>query len=163
MDKNGRFRILGRADDVIKVAGHRLSTAEIEDAIDGLKGVVEAVIVGKNDALRGVVPVAFVKTKGDITEEQVVGKVIERIGPIAKPAEVYFVEDIPKTRSGKMMRRVLRALLHGEDAGNIMTLINPECVNKIKAQVEAKHPELKNVKPVDSKAAPVGKKEDKKK
>jgi acetyl-CoA synthetase len=154
-DKNGRFRVLGRADDVIKVAGHRLSTAEIEDAIDGLKGVVESAIVAKNDTLRGVVPVAFVKVKGSVTEEQVVGKVVERIGPIAKPAEVYFVEDIPKTRSGKMMRRVLRALLHNEDPGNIMTLINPECVEKIKAQVEAKHPELKN--------KPKGEKKDEKK
>jgi len=136
-DKNGRFRILGRADDVIKVAGHRLSTAEIEDAIDSLKGVVESAIVAKNDALRGVVPVAFVKAVGGVTKEQVVAKVVERIGPIAKPAEVYFVEDIPKTRSGKMMRRVLRALLHNEDPGNIMTLINPESVEKIKAQVAA--------------------------
>jgi acetyl-CoA synthetase len=151
MDKNGRFRILGRADDVIKVAGHRLSTGEIEDAIDSIKGVVESTIVAKNDTLRGVVPVAFVKTKGGITEEQVVGKVLERIGPIAKPAEVYFVDDIPKTRSGKMMRRVLRAILHAEDPGNIMTLINPECVEKIKAQVEAKHPELKNAKPAEEK------------
>jgi acetyl-CoA synthetase len=136
---------------VIKVAGHRLSTGEIEDAIDSIKGVVESTIVAKNDTLRGVVPVAFVKTKGGITEEQVVGKVLERIGPIAKPAEVYFVDDIPKTRSGKMMRRVLRAILHAEDPGNIMTLINPECVEKIKAQVEAKHPELKNAKPAEEK------------
>ncbi|MFH1802287.1 MAG: acetate--CoA ligase [archaeon] len=141
MDAKGYLRILGRADDVIKVAGHRMSTAEIEDAIDSLKGVVESAIVGRNDALRGVVPVAFVKAKGNLTKEQVVGRVLERIGPIAKPAEVYFVEDIPKTRSGKMMRRILRALLHGEDAGNTMTLINPESVGKIKALVDAQRNE----------------------
>lgn len=144
-DKSGKFRILGRADDVIKVAGHRLSTAEIEDAIDSLKGVVESTIVAKNDALRGVVPVAFVKANG-VTEEQVIAKVVERIGPIAKPAAVYFVEDIPKTRSGKMMRRVLRALLEAEDPGNTMTLINPESVEKIKAQVEGKGSESKGKK-----------------
>ncbi|MBU0906922.1 MAG: acetate--CoA ligase [Nanoarchaeota archaeon] len=145
-DKNGRFRILGRADDVIKVAGHRLSTGEIEDAIDGVNGVVESTIVAKNDALRGVVPVAFVKIKGSVTEEQVIGAVVKKIGPIAKPAEVYFVEDIPKTRSGKMMRRVLRAVLHGEDAGNLMTLINPESVEKIKGQVEARRAAKAGVK-----------------
>lgn len=138
-DKNGRFRILGRADDVIKVAGHRMSTAEIEDAIDSLSGVVESAIVGKNDALRGTVPVAFVKVKREMSADEIVGRVLKRIGPIAKPAEVYFVKDIPKTRSGKMMRRILRKLLHGEDAGNTMTLINPESVKAIKSQIDVMH------------------------
>lgn len=145
-DKEGYFRILGRSDDVIKVAGHRLSTAEIENAIESLHRVAEAAIVGKKDALRGMVPVAFVKSRFGLVEEEVIERVVKRIGPIAKPNEVYFVEDIPKTRSGKIMRRVLRAIIHGESPGNVMTLINPECVAKIKEMVELRHPELKNVK-----------------
>ncbi|MBU0467310.1 MAG: acetate--CoA ligase [Nanoarchaeota archaeon] len=127
----GWFRILGRSDDIIKVAGHRMSTAEIEDAIASLRGVVEAVIVGREDKLRGMVPVAFVKAKAGLSEEDVIARVVKRIGPIAKPAEVYFVEDIPKTRSGKMMRRILKTLLAGEDVKNVSTLINPGSVKAI--------------------------------
>ncbi|MFH1290720.1 MAG: acetate--CoA ligase [Nanoarchaeota archaeon] len=141
-DSKGRLRILGRSDDVIKVAGHRMSTAEIENAIASLRRVSEAAIVSKPDALRGMVPVAFVKARGSLTQEDVIARVVKRIGPIAKPAEVYFVEDIPKTRSGKMMRRILKALVAGEDFKNLSTLVNPKCVPKIKEMVLARHPEL---------------------
>ncbi|PIN91261.1 acetyl-coenzyme A synthetase [Candidatus Pacearchaeota archaeon CG10_big_fil_rev_8_21_14_0_10_32_14] len=130
-DAQGNIRILGRSDDVIKVAGHRLSTAEMENAIEGLLGVVEAAVVSKSDALRGKVPIAFVKSRWPMKEEKIVGIVNKKIGPIAKPAKVYFVKDLPKTRSGKIMRRVLKALLANEDPGNIMTLVNPESVKDI--------------------------------
>ena len=142
-DSNGNFRILGRSDDIIKVAGHRMSTAEIENAIASLRGVVEAAVVSKADKLRGEVPVAFVKAKRSLTEEEVIARVVKMIGPIAKPAEVYFVEDIPKTRSGKMMRRILKALAAGEDFANLSTLVNPGCVSKIKEIVLTRHPELR--------------------
>lgn len=141
-NSRGEMRILGRSDDIIKVAGHRMSTAEIENAISSLRKVVEAAIVGKQDSLRGMVPVAFVKVKKPIKEEKIIKRVIKKIGPIAKPHEIYFVEDIPKTRSGKMMRRILKALLAGEGAGNTMTLINPQCVPVIEAQIKERHPDL---------------------
>jgi acetyl-CoA synthetase len=141
-NSKGEIRILGRSDDIIKVAGHRMSTAEIENAIASTRGVVEAAIVGKQDQLRGMVPVAFVKTKKKVKEEKIIAKVIKKIGPIAKPHEIYFVEDIPKTRSGKMMRRILKALANGEDFANLSTLVNPDCVPKIKELVVARHPDL---------------------
>jgi acetyl-CoA synthetase len=134
----GNIRVLGRSDDVIKVAGHRMSTAEIEDAIASLPGVAEAAIVAKPDKLRGEVPVAFVKTKKEISEKEVVGVVMKKIGPIAKPKEVYFVKDIPKTRSGKMMRRILKALAAGEEFKNLSTLVNPEVVEEIKKVIAGK-------------------------
>jgi acyl-coenzyme A synthetase/AMP-(fatty) acid ligase len=141
-DSKGNFRILGRSDDIIKVAGHRMSTAEIENAIASLRGVVEAAIVGRPDQLRGMVPVAFVKARAHISQENVISRVVKRIGPIAKPAEVYFIEDLPKTRSGKIMRRILKALASGEDFANLSTLVNPGCVPRIKEIVLNRHPEL---------------------
>ncbi|MBU0760364.1 MAG: acetate--CoA ligase [Nanoarchaeota archaeon] len=137
-EKGGNLRVLGRADDIIKVAGHRMSTAEIENAIAGLKGVAEAAVVSKADKLRGEVPVAFVKAKRSLTEEEVIARVVKMIGPIAKPAEVYFVEDIPKTRSGKMMRRILKALIAGEEVTNTSTLVNPGSVGEIERLVRGK-------------------------
>jgi len=132
VDSAGNFRILGRSDDIIKVAGHRLSTAEIENAIDSIKGVVEVAIVAKLDQLRGEVPVAFVKAKAKVNEKIIMDIVIKKIGPIAKPKEIYLVEDLPKTRSGKIMRRILKAIVNGEDTGNLMTLVNPDSVEEIK-------------------------------
>ncbi|MFH1425660.1 MAG: acetate--CoA ligase [archaeon] len=137
-DAQGNFRILGRSDDIIKVAGHRLSTAEIENAIASLSKVVEAAVVSKVDKLRGEVPVAFIKAKKPIPKEEIIAVVNKKIGPIAKPKEVYFVKDIPKTRSGKMMRRILKALAAGEDFKNVSTLMNPESVEEIKKILNTK-------------------------
>ena len=109
-----------------------MSTAEIENAIARLGPVVEAAIVGKPDKLRGMVPIAFVKTKRNIKKEKILKAVSNKIGPIAKPAEIYFVKDIPKTRSGKIMRRVIKALIHNKDPGDISTLKNPEAVAEVK-------------------------------
>ncbi|MBL7059128.1 acetate--CoA ligase [Candidatus Pacearchaeota archaeon] len=137
-DSKGNFRILGRSDDIIKVAGHRMSTAEIENAITSLPKVVEAAIVGKPDKIRGAVPVAFIKVKRKISKEKILDIVSKKIGPIAKPAEIYFVNDIPKTRSGKMMRRILKSLLQGEEIKNTTTMINPKSIQEIQEILKKK-------------------------
>ena len=135
-DAKGNFRVLGRSDDVIKVAGHRMSTAEIENAITSLPKVVEAAIVGKADKIKGVSVVAFVKAKSTMSEKEIINVISKKIGPISKPSEVYFVKDIPKTRSGKMMRRILKDLLEGEEIKNVSTLINPKSVEEIKSIIK---------------------------
>ncbi len=134
LTKNG-FRILGRADDVMKVAGHRLATAEVENVIERDKLFSECAVVPKADKVRGQVPVAFVilkKGKPDKkTEKRVIDNVVKGIGPTAKPHQVIFVDDLPKTRSGKIMRRILKALIAGETISNTSTLVNPESVSEI--------------------------------
>ncbi len=138
MLKGKLFRITGRVDDVIKVAGHRLSTAEIENAINKHPLVVESAVVAKLDKIKGNVPVAFVvvnKKKKNI-EQDIIGLVAKEIGPIAKPHIVYVVPDLPKTRSGKIMRRVLRALMLNETVGDVSTLVNPEVIGQIERIVK---------------------------
>lgn len=135
-DSKGYIRILGRSDDIIKVAGHRMSTAEIENAIATMPGVTEVAIVAKPDELRGDVPIAFVKTRKPIKSEDIIKQVINKIGPIAKPKEVYFVKDIPKTRSGKMVRRILKNMLIGEEIKNTSTLVNPNSVEEIQGLIK---------------------------
>jgi len=142
-DNEGNFRILGRSDDIIKVAGHRMSTAEIEDAITSLPEVIEAAIVGKSDKIKGMIVAAFVKTKKPITEKKIIERVIKKIGPLSKPSEIYFVKDLPKTRSGKIMRRILKGLLEGEEIKNLSTLLNPESVEKIKVLIKKELPKKK--------------------
>jgi acetyl-CoA synthetase len=134
-DTKGNIRILGRSDDIIKVAGHRISTAEIENAIAKVPGISEVAIVGKPDKIKGEVIVAFIRAKKKLSEKEIIDSVIKTIGPIAKPKEIYFVNDIPKTRSGKMMRRILKALASGEDFKNVSTLVNPESVEQIKKDI----------------------------
>jgi acetyl-CoA synthetase len=139
MDKDGNIRLVGRVDDVIKVAGHRLSTAEMENALDEDKSVNESAVVPVTDKIRGNVPVAFVVLKNgkpsDDLKKKLVQDVRKRIGPIACLKEIYFVEDLPKTRSGKIMRRILKGLLAGEDIKNTSTLVNPGSVKKIKEKL----------------------------
>lgn len=139
-DKKGLIRILGRVDDVIKVAGHRISTGELENVLTGHPQIVEAAVVGINDEIKGQVPVAFIVTKPGVNVEKVKEEAIleirNKIGPIALPKEVYVVEDLPKTRSGKIMRRILRKLFTGEDLGDLSTLANPESVEKIKEAIK---------------------------
>jgi len=131
------IRITGRIDDVLKVAGHRLSNAEIEDVINQHEAVVESAVVGLPDEIKGEVPIAFVVLKAGFEaserlSSELVELVAKRIGPIAKPAKIVYVQDLPKTRSGKILRRVLKRLLKSEDLGDITTLMNPECVEKIR-------------------------------
>jgi acetyl-CoA synthetase len=121
---NKLFRITGRTDDVMKVAGHRISTAEIENAIDQHKQINESAVVPIPDQMRGEVPVAFVVLKsGKPSEdlESIIKKHVDNtVGPIARPAKIYFVSDLPKTRSGKIMRRILKNILKGEEPEGLM-------------------------------------------
>ncbi len=137
IDKKGYFRILGRTDDVMKVAGHRLSTAEMEDAVITHKSISEAAVVAKPDKLKGEVPVVFVKAKQEIPKEEIVALMNKYIGPIAKPHEIYFVNDLPKTRSGKTMRRILKNIINKEEPKGMTTLVNPDSVKEIKKIVGA--------------------------
>jgi acetyl-CoA synthetase len=135
------IRVTGRVDDTMKVAGHRLSTAELENAINEHDLVRESAIVPKPHDIKGEVPIAFVMLK-DISKAseglklEIVKQVDQTIGPTARPAEIYFVDDVPKTRSGKIMRRILRGLVTNDsDLGNVTTLMNPECVENLKEVV----------------------------
>ncbi|EGD90979.1 acetyl-coenzyme A synthetase [Trichophyton rubrum MR1459] len=137
-DHDGYYWIRGRVDDVVNVSGHRLSTAEIEAALITHSSVAEAAVVGVHDELTGQAVNAFValKTSNEIGEEirkELVLQVRKSIGPFAAPKAVYVVEDLPKTRSGKIMRRILRKILSGEadSLGDISTLSDPTVVPKI--------------------------------
>ncbi len=141
VDKKGMIRIVGRNDDVLKVAGHRFTTGEIESAVALLESVVEAAVIGKKDEMKGEVPVVFVIIKKggadkEAIQKEVVAKIRKEIGPIALPSEVYVVEDLPKTRSGKIMRRILKKLFTGEELGDLSTLANPEIVEVIRNLIE---------------------------
>jgi acetyl-CoA synthetase len=140
-DENGLIRIVGRVDDVIKVAGHRISTGELEAAVNLHEEITESAVVGIPDEIKGEVPVIFVVYKGNKKEEEIKNEVInlirKQIGPIAIPKEVYLVEDLPKTRSGKIMRRILKRLFTGEELGDLSTLMNPEAVEKIKEKIKS--------------------------
>ena len=130
------IRITGRTDDVMKVAGHRLSTAEVENAIHDNPAVGDVAVVSMPDKIKGEVPIAFaVLKKGEPSKEleQKLRKYVDiKIGPTARPQRIFFVEDLPKTRSGKIMRRILKALLINEKPEGLMTLVNPDSVEKIK-------------------------------
>jgi acetyl-CoA synthetase len=135
-DENDLIRIVGRVDDVIKVAGHRISTGELEAVVNLHEEITESAVVGVPDEIKGEVPVVFVVYKGGKKEEEVKNEVLElikkQIGPIALPKDIILVDDLPKTRSGKIMRRILKKIIAGEDVGDTTTLANPESVEKIK-------------------------------
>ena len=141
-DKKGLIRIVGRMDDVIKVAGHRVTTGELESAIAKHPDITESAIVGIHDEIRGEVPVAFVISKTakseDVITKEVIAQVKKEIGPIALPKKVYLVKDLPKTRSGKLMRRILRKLFTNEELGDLSTLANPESVAKLRKIIKQK-------------------------
>ena len=134
---DGYFRILGRIDDVINVAGHRLGTKELESAALIVEEIGEAAVVPVVDPIKGKIPHIFVSLKPGIQpskeiEKKVTEKLASEIGPIAKPGRVWIVPDMPKTRSGKIMRRVLSAIANKQDVGDITTLANPQVVEEIK-------------------------------
>jgi len=138
-DENGLIRILGRVDDVIKVAGHRLATGELEAIIDDHPDITECAVIGVPDEIKGEVPVVFVILNKERLVEEIKKEVMEQIrkeiGPVASIKEIYIVDDLPKTRSGKIMRRVLKGLLTGAELGDLSTLANPESVEKIKQSI----------------------------
>lgn len=133
-DDEGYFWIQGREDDVLNVAGHRISTAEVESALVSHESIAEAAVVGKPDPIKGEEIAAFVILKSKYKnspklKDDLKYHVKIEIGPIATPKYIYFVDDLPKTRSGKIMRRVIKAKVKGEDVGDISTLANPEAVD----------------------------------
>lgn len=141
VDQDGYFWVVGRIDDVLNVAGHRLSTMEMESALVDHEAVAEAAVVGKPDDLKGHVPVAYVILEGerkgsDELAQELRAHVGKIIGPIGKPAAIRFSEDLPKTRSGKIMRRILKKLEAGEDYGDTSTLRNPDIVEQLKSKLE---------------------------
>mgnify|MGYP001578780609 FL=1 len=136
-DENGLIRVIGRVDDVIKVAGHRLSTGELEGVIEKHEDITESAVIGVPDEIKGEAPLAFIVNKNkekqdEALKKEVVDLLRKEIGPISSLKKVYVVKDLPKTRSGKIMRRVLRNLLSGAELGDLSTLANPECVEEIK-------------------------------
>jgi len=140
---DGYYRILGRIDDVINVAGHRLGTKEIESACLTVPEVAEAAVVPVQDELKGRVPEVYIAVKPGVQPSQdVIDRVIkaneEVIGKIARPKHVYIVPDMPKTRSGKIMRRVLAAISNRRDVGDVTTLANPDVVDQIRTMVQGK-------------------------
>jgi len=141
MSADGYYRILGRIDDVINVSGHRLGTKEIESASLVVEEVAEAAVVPVAHEIKGKEPDLYIalKTGVEATDElaqKISDAICEQIGKIAKPRKVWLVPDMPKTRSGKIMRRVLGAISNKGDVGNVMTLANPEVVEEIKNMVE---------------------------
>jgi len=135
-DDDGYFWLLGRSDDVLKVAGHRIGTIELEDALVSHTAVVEAAVIGKKDPVKGEVPVGFVILKmgyegSESLEQELRKHVREVIGPVATPSRVYFVSGLPKTRSGKIMRRVIKSIAEGDPVGDTTTLEDQNAVNAV--------------------------------
>lgn len=137
-DANGNYRIIGRVDDVINVSGHRFGTAEIENAINQNKKVVESAVVGYPHAIKGQGIYAFIilaDTTDDpkVVRDEIIETVVQQIGPIAKPDIMQFVSGLPKTRSGKIMRRILRKIAEGDIStlGDTTTLLDPLVVDEI--------------------------------
>lgn len=138
-DENGMYRIIGRVDDVINVSGHRMGTAEVENAINEHPKVVESAVVGYPHNIKGQGIYAYIICAEDIGDEtsfekEVRAVVTKEIGPIAKPDKIQVVPGLPKTRSGKIMRRILRKVASGDTSnlGDVSTLLNPEIVETIK-------------------------------
>ncbi len=138
-DEDGNYRITGRVDDVLNVSGHRIGTAEVENAINMHAGVVESAVVGYNHDIKGQGIYAFVIYQGShgddhLTRQDITLTVSRIIGPIAKPDKIQFVPGLPKTRSGKIMRRILRKIAEGDlhNLGDTSTLLDPAVVNEIR-------------------------------
>jgi acetyl-CoA synthetase len=138
-DENGFYRITGRVDDVLNVSGHRIGTAEVENALNMHAGVVESAVVGYSHNIKGQGIYAYVIYSGshgdeELTRKDILATVSRVIGPIAKPDKIQFVGGLPKTRSGKIMRRILRKIAEGEmeNLGDTTTLLDPGVVDEIK-------------------------------
>jgi propionyl-CoA synthetase len=146
-DEDGYFFILGRTDDVINVAGHRLGTREIEESISGHTGVAEVAVVGVADALKGQVAMAFVVPRDSAVLDdagaslKLEGDIMKRVdgdlGAVARPSRVRFVNALPKTRSGKLLRRAIQAVCEGRDAGDLTTMDDPAALQQIRDRVAA--------------------------
>ncbi|GAA4355923.1 propionate--CoA ligase [Variovorax defluvii] len=145
-DADGYYYILGRTDDVINVAGHRLGTREIEESISGHAKVAEVAVVGVADNLKGQVAMAFVVPRdgavlGDaqaalVLEGEVMKQVSDQLGALARPSRVHFVSVLPKTRSGKLLRRAIQAVCEGRDPGDLTTIEDPSALQQIRQSVD---------------------------
>ncbi|BDW10593.1 propionate--CoA ligase [Polynucleobacter sp. SHI8] len=135
-DEDGYFFILGRTDDVINTAGHRLGTREIEESISSHPNIAEVAVVGVADELKGQVAIAFAIPKShsyeDTFEKELMNVVDQQLGPVARPARIYIVDALPKTRSGKIVRRALQAIAEHRDTGDISTMEDKNVLNQIK-------------------------------
>ena len=141
VDSDGYYWVLGRVDDVMNVAGHRLSTMEIESALVDHQSVAEAAVIGKTHDLKGQAVSAFVLLKegidpGDTLLDELKKHVAQKIGPIARPDDIFFTADLPKTRSGKIMRRLLRDVAEGRALGDTTTLLDANVVENLRGQYE---------------------------
>jgi propionyl-CoA synthetase len=144
-DEDGYYFIMGRTDDVINVAGHRLGTREIEEAVQAHKNIAEVAVVGIVDQLKGQVPVAFavIKDASKVAsaelirahEKEIMATVDRELGAIARPQRVYFVAALPKTRSGKLLRRAIQAICEGRDPGDLTTIEDPAALAQVRAAV----------------------------
>jgi len=139
-DEDGYFWVIGRIDDVVNVSGHRLSTAEVESAIVAHPDVAEAAVIGQSDEDTGQAICAFVTLRGDKdgSEELVAGirdTVAERIGKFARPKRIIWADDLPKTRSGKIMRRLLRDIAEGRALGDVTTLRDPDVMQELESKI----------------------------
>ena len=144
-DKDGYYFILGRTDDVINVAGHRLGTREIEEAVSGHPNIAEVAVVGVQDAIKGQVPMAFAVLKDISTigsadgraamEKEVFAVVDKALGPVGRPSRVHFVTLLPKTRSGKVLRRSIQAIAEGRDPGDLTTLDDQAGIEQVRVAV----------------------------
>jgi acetyl-CoA synthetase len=146
LDEDGDFWLLGRVDDVMNVSGHRISTIEVESALVDHPSVAEAAVCGRSDPVTGQAIVAYVTLKGGQEPsveamEELRNHVARKIGPIAKPANVVFTPELPKTRSGKIMRRLLRDVAEKRPLGDTTTLADPTVVEEIKTRAEAEKSE----------------------
>jgi acetyl-CoA synthetase len=146
-DADGYFWLLGRVDDVINVAGHRIGTMEVESALVDHPSVAEAAVVGRSHELKGQAITAFVTLKEDArgtqsTEDLIAdlkAHVVRKIGAIARPDDILLTADLPKTRSGKIMRRLLRDIAEGKTLGDTTTLADPAAVARLKANYEEEY------------------------
>src|SRR5438067_10686497 len=139
IDEDGDFWLLGRVDDVMNVSGHRISTIEVESALVDHREVAEAAVAARNDATTGQAIVAFVTLKGGAEGsveklEELRNHVAEKMGPIAKPANIVFTPELPKTRSGKIMRRLLRDVAENRPLGDTTTLADATVVDEIRSR-----------------------------
>jgi acetyl-CoA synthetase len=140
-DQDGYFWIIGRIDDVVNVSGHRLSTAEVESAIVSHQKVAEAAVIGQADEDTGQAICAFVTLQGDldgsdVLVEEIRGHVGERIGKFARPKRIIWADDLPKTRSGKIMRRLLRDIAEGRALGDVTTLRDPDVMSQLEGKIK---------------------------
>jgi propionyl-CoA synthetase len=146
-DEDGYFFILGRTDDVINCAGHRLGTREIEESISGHPAIAEVAVVGVADALKGQVAMAFAVPRdaarvatpelARALEGDIMKHVNDTLGAVARPSRVHFVAGLPKTRSGKLLRRTIQAICEGRDPGDLTTLDDPAALAHIRGAVDA--------------------------